>query len=283
MILIADSGSTKTDWVLWNRENMQSSNHQSRGLNPFFVEINEIAETLTYTFTPEELKSIKKIYFYGAGCANQDSKDHIKEGLSMACPQAHIEVEHDLYVAARASCGNQAGIACILGTGSNACVYDGNKIIKEGVSFGFIMGDEGSGNHLGKQLLKAIYTKKAPSHIIQSFEKSYPHLNFTKLLDHLYRLPSPNKFLATFSPFIRAHRKDAFIREIIERSFNEFLDYFVVDFLKEYPYKVYFQGSIAWNYQSNLTSVLKKREIEFGNIIHHPIQPLFEFHRAKES
>jgi N-acetylglucosamine kinase-like BadF-type ATPase len=282
MILIADSGSTKTDWILWDKMKMQSSYHQSKGLNPFFVEIDEIAETLLSTFTKRELDAIDKIYFYGAGCGRSESKKHIKDGLSMACHDAHIEVEHDLYVAARSLCGKEAGVACILGTGSNACVYDGRKIIKEGVSFGYIMGDEGSGNHLGRQLLKAIYTKKAPPHIIQSFEQSYPHLNFSKLLDHLYHLPAPNRFLATFSPFIRAHRNDPFFREMIAKSFHEFLDYFVVEFLKEYPYKVHFQGSIAWNYQSNLIDVLKKREIDFGHIIQHPIQQLFEYHKMME-
>jgi len=279
MILIADSGSTKTDWVLWNKESDQSTNHQSKGLNPFFVDADEIAETIKSTFTDSELHQIKQVYFYGAGCSSEESKATVETGFKKVCPVAKTEVNHDLLAAARAVCGHQAGIACILGTGSNSCVYDGKNIIEEGVSFGFIMGDEGSGSHLGKLLLKSIYTKKAPNHIIQAFEQSYAQINLSKLLAHLYHHPSPNKFLASFSPFIRAHYKDEFIKSLIINSFDEFLDYFVFDFVKKYHYPVHFQGSIAWNYKEELSNRLKKHEIKYEKIIHHPLQSLFEYHK----
>lgn len=282
MILIADSGSTKTDWVLWNEEEHSSSNHQSKGLNPFFVDSFEISETLHSTFTLLELKSIEKIFFYGSGCSSVESKKTVSDGLQMACPRAQIEVQHDLLAAARALCGREEGVACILGTGSNACLYSGKKIVEEGVSFGFIMGDEGSGNHLGRLLLKAIFTKKAPENILQSFNATYHHLTLHKLLEHLYKLPSPNRFLATFSPFIKAHQNDPFIRELIEQSFQDFIDYFILDYLKDHNYIVHFQGSIAWNYKNSLISVLKKNNIDCGNIIHHPIHQLLEYHQMNE-
>jgi len=279
MILIADSGSTKTDWVLWDKDTNQSTNHQSKGLNPFFVDAEEIAETLMATFSPAELKQINEIHFYGSGCGTDESQKTIMSGLRITCPLAKIEVAHDLLAAARALNGNKPGIACILGTGSNACVYDGEKIIEEGVSFGYVMGDEGSGNHFGRLLLKAIYTKKAPVNIIESFEKSYPYLSLTKILDHLYHRSSPNKFLATFSPFIRAHHKDPFIQNLISESFNQFCATFVHDFVEKYKYPVSFQGSIAWNYKEELTNCLKKNDVNLGGIIQKPMQYLFQYHK----
>ena len=279
MILIADSGSTKTDWVLWDKEKNQSSNHQSKGLNPFFVDSEEIAETLKSTFTEEELENIKKIHFYGSGISSEDTVKIVADGLKIACPNSETEVANDLLAAARALCGKEPGIACILGTGSNSCVYDGNNIIEEGVSFGYILGDEGSGNHLGRQLLKAIYTRKAPENILDAFKLSYPHLTLGKLLDHLYNFPSPNRYLATFSPFIKAHHEDPFIRNLIESSFDQFCDNFVFDFMEKYDYPVHFMGSIAYNYQKELISRMKKHEINYGKIIQHPMQHLFTFHQ----
>jgi len=279
MILIADSGSTKTDWVLWNKHNNQSSNHQSKGLNPFFVDSEEIAETLKSTFTEDELYQVENIYFYGSGCGSQSSQKIVSDGLTLACPKAITEVSHDLLAAARALCGTKPGIACILGTGSNSCVYDGEKVIEEGVSFGYILGDEGSGNHLGRKLLKAIFTKKAPEHIIEAFKLSYPHLDLSKLLQHLYQLASPSKFLAGFSPFVKAHHHDAFMRDLIEESFAEFFEFFIFDFYKKYKYPVHFMGSIAWNYKPELINSLTKYEINHENVIHNPIQHLFEYHQ----
>ncbi len=282
MILIADSGSTKTDWILWDRQINQPSNHYSKGLNPFFVDSDEIAETVKSTFTVEELEQVREIHFYGAGCSSHTSQITVSNGLKMACPLAEITVNHDLLAAARALCGHEPGIACILGTGSNSCVYDGENIIEEGVSFGFIMGDEGSGNQLGKKLLKAIFTKKAPPHIIEAFELSYPHIDLAKLLNQLYHLPSPSKFLASFSPFIYGHHLDPFMRELINSSFDEFCEFFVFDFLKKYDYPIHFQGSIAWNYKDELINRLKKHDINYGKIIQNPIQYLFKYHNDLE-
>jgi len=279
MILIADSGSTKTDWVLWNKQSNQPSNYQSKGLNPFFVDSEEIAETLKSTFSTEELQQVDNIYFYGSGCSSIASQKIVSDGLLLACPKAKTEISHDLLAAARALSGTKPGIACILGTGSNSCVYDGEIVIEEGVSFGYILGDEGSGNHLGRKLLKAIFTKKAPEHIIEAFKLSYPHLGLSKLLQHLYQLASPNKFLASFSPFIKAHLHDAFMRNLIEESFDEFFEFFVFNFYKKYNYPVHFMGSIAWNYKSELINCLKKHEIRYENVIPNPIQQLFQYHQ----
>ena len=281
MILIAESGSSNTDWILWDEKTNQSSNFQSKGLNPFFVDSIDVAETIKSLFTNDELTAISIIYFYGSGCGNSDSQEIIKNGIELVCPKAKIDISHDLLAAARALCGTKPGIACILGTGSNSCVYDGNKIISESISFGFIMGDEGSGNHMGRQLLKTIFTDKAPSNILNAFKLSYPYLDLSKFLNQLYHTSSPNRFLASFSPFIKAHHNDPFIRDLIESSFDQFCDFFIFDFIKKYDYPVHFVGSIAWNYKTELTNRLKYHEINYGKIVKNPIEDLLKYHKER--
>jgi len=281
MILISESGSSNTDWILWDEQTNQSSNFQSKGLNPFFVDSTDVAETIKSLFSNDELDAINSIYFYGAGCGNQESQNIIENGFEMVCPKAEIEISHDLLAAARALCGTKPGIACILGTGSNSCVYDGKNIITESVSFGFIMGDEGSGNHMGRQLLKTIFTNKAPENILKAFKLSYPHLDLSKLLNQLYHTSSPNRFLASFSPFIKAHHRDPYIRDLIESSFDQFCDFFIFDFIEKYDYPIHFLGSIAWNYKTELINRLKYHELNYGKIIKSPIEDLLQYHKEK--
>lgn len=278
MILIADSGSTKTDWVLLQTKDPKTIFSLSKGLNPFFVNSRQVTQALESTYSKEQLSEIKQVYFYGAGCSTIDSKKTISDGIKKACKNAQIEIQHDLLAAARALIGNNAGIACILGTGSNACVYNGKAISKEAVSFGFMLGDEGSGNHLGRLLLKAIFTHKAPKDIIDAFKKDYPQLDLSQLLDHLYNQEFPNRFLASFSPFIKKYKDNHFIQSIIKQSFEEFLDYFVLPLWNTNREKIHFQGSIAWNYQDIIKEILEKHQMECGNIIKRPIEALANYH-----
>lgn len=140
-------------------------------------------------------------------------KKIVADGLKNACPQAYLEIQHDLMGAARALLGRHQGLACILGTGSNACYFNGKEIEEEGISYGFIMGDEGSGNHLGRLLLKSIFSKKAPQEMVEAFYSSFPELDLPALLKQLYHLPAPNKFLAGFSPFILKYKRHPFIHQ----------------------------------------------------------------------
>jgi len=279
MILIADSGSSKTDWVLWDTKTKQSSNYKSIGLNPFFIDSTKVEETIKSLFSAQVLKAIKKVFFYGAGCGNDKSQNTIKRGIESACTEAQIEVSPDLLAAARALCGHEAGIVCLLGTGSNSCVYDGEHIVERSVSFGYAMGDEGSGNHMGRQLLKSIFTKNVPDNILEAFIQEYPQLDLPQLLNQLYHSPSPNKFLAGFSLFIKKHSYDPFIKNLIDDSFDQFCDFFIFDFVKKYDYPTYFLGSIAWNYKKELTNRLKKHQIKYAKIIQHPIEALLTYHK----
>ncbi|NPD45026.1 MULTISPECIES: N-acetylglucosamine kinase [unclassified Lentimicrobium] len=279
MILIADSGSTKTDWVLWIPKTNEVFKYKTKGLNPYFTKSSEITEEMREHFASDDLIQLKEIFFYGSGCGSIDSKSIVFEGLTNACKNAKIHIEHDLMASARSLLGNEKGIACILGTGSNACLYDGKVIIGEAVSFGYIMGDEGSGNHIGRMLLKAIFNGKAPKELVMDFNDKYPHLDLSRLLDQLYNLPNPNRFLASFSPFVLSNQDKKFVRALIESSFNQFLDEFVVDLSMDKSLPVSFQGSIAWSYKAILKKVLGDRGFKMGNIIKQPIDTLLEFHK----
>lgn len=279
MILIADSGSTKTDWVLWNPDNDQINEYHSIGLNPYFVSHQEISTVVSSFLEEDASESIREIYFYGSGCGSKESIQTVIKGLIAVCPQAKIQVEHDLMAAARALFGKAQGVACIMGTGSNACFYDGRSITKEAVSYGYVMGDEGSGNHLGRLLLKSIFSKKAPENMIKAFHTDYPEIDLSYLLEQLYHSKSPNKFLASFSPFLYKYKNDAYINGLISQSFHQFLDEFVMDFIDKDQYPISFQGSIAFLYQDILEKVLMDRSLILGKVIKEPISSLLDYHR----
>lgn len=279
MILIADSGSTKTDWVLWITKTNEVFKYKTKGLNPYFTKSSEITKEMEEHFAADDLFQLEEIFFYGSGCGSIESKSIVYEGLKNACKNAKIHIDHDLMASARSLFGKEKGIACILGTGSNACLYDGEEVTNEAVSFGYVMGDEGSGNHLGRMLLKSIFNGKAPMKIQEDFKKKYPHLDLTRLLDQLYNLPNPNRFLASFSPFILSHMNEDFIKTMIESSFNQFLDEFVIGLTTDRSLAISFQGSIAWIYKSILDKVLADRGLLMGNVIKQPIDKLLEFHQ----
>lgn len=279
MILIADSGSTKTDWTLWIPKTNEVFKYKTKGLNPYFTKASEITDEMHEHFAADDLIQLEEVFFYGSGCGSIESKSIVFEGISKACKNAKVHIEHDLMASARSLLGKEKGIACILGTGSNACLYDGETVINEAVSFGYVMGDEGSGNHLGRMLLKSIFNGKAPKKLVQDFEKKYPHLDLSRLLDQLYNLPNPNRFLASFSPFILSHHNNDFVRNMIEYSFNQFLDEFVIDLSEDEILPISFQGSIAWTYRGILEKVLNDRGLIMGLVIKQPIDTLLEFHQ----
>jgi len=281
MILIADSGSTKTDWRLWKSINDEVFQFSSQGLNPYFVNSKDIAKVVKSTIPSDYIQQINHIFFYGSGCSSSDSKKTVQLGLKEICKNADIEINHDLTGAARALLGKETGIVCILGTGSNAGYYNGNTIEEEAVSFGFMLGDEGSGNHLGKLLLKSVFSNKAPKGIRDDFKEQFPELNLSNLLRQLYYFPSPNRFLASFSPFILEHKKQKFIQQIIHNSFNQFIDVFVKDLIRKIDDKIVFQGSIAFYYQDEISQIFRSRGLNPDSFIDKPVEQLLRFHQNR--
>ena len=179
--------------------------------------------------------------------------------------------------AARALCKTSEGIACILGTGSNACFYDGNSIAKNAVSLGFLIGDEGSGNSLGKKLIRSIYLNNAPNDLIQNFLKTF-NLSLEDLLTELYKKPFPNRYLASFAKYMASNRKHPFVLELIHSSFDEFLQFVVEPLNPDKKIPIHFTGSIAWYFKSELEYVVNKQGYKLGIINQKIIEDLTEYH-----
>ncbi|WP_288733233.1 ATPase [uncultured Parabacteroides sp.] len=275
MILIADSGSTKTDWcVVENGESILR--FKTRGTNPFFQTEEEIGKEIEAGLLPS-LKGFEPsaIYFYGAGCAFPEKNDMIRRAVNryLSVP---VEVGSDLLAAARALCGDQPGIACIMGTGSNSCYYDGREIVKNVSPLGFILGDEGSGAVLGKLLIGDVLKDQLPPALKDQFLTQY-ELTPALIMDKVYRQPFPNRFLAGFSPFIREHLDEPAIWELVTRSFLAFFTRNV----KQYDYfeqPVHLVGSVAWYYQDVLKEIAFDLGIRLGTVARSPMEGLIAYH-----
>ena len=275
MILIADSGSTKTDWcVVENGESILR--FKTRGMNPFFQTEEEIGKEIEAGLLPS-LKDFEPsaIYFYGAGCAFPEKNNMIRRAVNryLSVP---VEVGSDLLAAARALCGDQPGIACIMGTGSNSCYYDGREIVKNVSPLGFILGDEGSGAVLGKLLIGDVLKDQLSPALKDQFLTQY-ELTPALIMDKGFRQSFPNRFLAGFSPFIREHLDEPAIWELVTRSFLAFFTRNV----KQYDYfelPVHLVGSVAWYYQDILKEIAFDLGIRLGTIARSPMEGLIAYH-----
>lgn len=285
--LIADSGSTKTAWCLVNGQNVKL--FQTRGINPFQLGQLEMTAVLTnelvgqlneyaHEQADDILSDIVEIFFYGAGCTPEKAPmvaTAIRQALNV---EARIEVKSDLLGAARALCGNSPGIACILGTGSNSCYFDGNDIVENVSPLGFILGDEGSGAYIGKRLIGDCIKQQLPEEVCQLFWKE-TKLNPATILQKVYREQMPSRFLASISPFCARHRKIPAIHELLVDAFRQFFIRNVALYqCPELP--VHFVGSIAWFYQDELTEAARLTGFNIGNIVQSPITALLLYHQS---
>lgn len=277
MICVADSGSTKTDWVVVDPESGAQAEITTIGFNPFFINPAEIGQALQAAFGPAHQKNITRVHFYGAGCSSPERNNIISTGIKQVFSNAEVFVEHDLLAAARATCQFESGVACILGTGSNSCYYDGTVITDNVPSLGFILGDEGSGSALGRRLIQAFIYREMPPVLSQKFVETY-HLDKETILDHVYKKPLPNRYLASFAPFCSDHISDPFIEALV----NQTLEEFITRHVKKYPLlptdKVGFVGSIAWTFREQVILLLHKHGLQEGVFIRKPIGHLVKYH-----
>ncbi len=275
MKLIADSGATKTDWCYGSADQHQII--QTQGINPF----HQSAETISLILSEELIPQlacrtlITHIFFYGAGCTPEKAKI-VRTALQTFFPQATICVESDLLGAARSLCGREQGIACILGTGSNSCEYDGEKITSNISPLGYILGDEGSGAVLGKRLVGDCLKHQLPEHICQAFLKETKYTP-AEIIDKVYRQPQANRFLASLTPFLSRHREEPEIHALLVSCFNDFFLRNVM--LYNYSYfPVHFTGSIAWYFQEEVKEAAENLNIRTGKFIKCPIHGLIAYH-----
>ncbi|PRY07833.1 N-acetylglucosamine kinase-like BadF-type ATPase [Pontibacter ummariensis] len=278
MILIADSGSTKTDWRVMDASGVQEQ-VITAGINPQYLESSQI-----YTiFEGELLPNLKEknptaIYYYGAGCSSSEPNLRVEQALQKAFPNSTAHIDHDLLAAARALCGHQPGIACILGTGSNSCLYDGKNIIDNVPSLGFLIGDEGSGAYLGKMLVRAYLYRELPPELATSLKNTY---NLTKesVLRSVYGSDMPSTYLATFAKFCYDKRKNPVIHAMIYESFSDFFERHVCKYEGFTELPVNFVGSIAYHFSDTLQQVAKKFGVRIGTIITSPSEGLILYHQ----
>ena len=276
-MLIADSGSTKTDWCVI-LDNTPIKRIGTKGLNPFFQSEEEIQQELTHSLLPQLPEgTIDSVYFYGAGCTPEKAPT-LRRAIADSLPVVgNIKAYSDMLAAARGLCGREAGITCILGTGSNSCFYDGKEIVNHISPLGFILGDEGSGAVLGKLLVGDILKNQLSPAIKEVFLKQFD-LTVPEIIDRVYRQPFPNRFLASLSPFIAQHLEEPGIRQLVLGSFIAFLRRNVMQYdYKQYP--VHFIGSVAHCYKEILQEAAQTTGIQIGKILQSPMEGLIQYHQ----
>ena len=282
MILIADSGSTKTDWCLCNNGTILTI-IQTQGINPYHQKEEVIEQVLLEELYPELSAKVPaldslEIIFYGAGCANETACNRVKEAINNVLGATNITIHSDLLGAARALCGHEEGIACVLGTGSNSCLYNGKEIIANTPPLGYILGDEGSSAVLGRRLVGDCLKNQLPEAIRDEFLAEY-ELTQESILERVYRQPLANRFLASLTPFLSKHREVPEIHNLLIESFTDFF----VRNVKQYrrPWlSIHFIGSIANAFPAELKEAAESLGMELGTIIQSPINGLVAYHSA---
>jgi len=279
MILIADSGASKTDWRIID-ENGTVDQARTSGLNPFYMDREAIKLEIEASLKPMITNEINHIYFYGAGCSTEHNCKVITDTLSSLFPEASISVDHDLLGAARALCNREAGIACILGTGANSCLYDGNNITDNIPSLGYILGDEGSGSHMGKTLLADFVRDEIPTHLKDALISQF---NITRemILENVYQNPNPIQFLAGFAKFICSNLKETYIYNLVYSSIEEFFEKNIYKYPNYKAHKVHFCGAVAFHLNSVIRKIATDKDITVGNIIESPIAGLTVYHNKE--
>ena len=283
MILIADGGSTKADWIALDNERSEVFRVRTLGLNPAVVAQVELTNRIVNMFQLINIKEdVTEIHFYGAGCGTPKPNAILKKVLQDIFVNAKINIAEDMLAAVYAASGNEPAIVCILGTGSNSCYYDGTSMHTKTVSLGYTVMDEASGNYFGKLLLREYFYSKMPKRIADKFEEEYD-LDADVIKLNLYRQPNPNMYLASFAKFMFEFKEDKYIKKIIKRGFNEFFKYRILPFGKTTETPIYFIGSIAFYFREILEKVAQKNDLIVTGIIQRPIDNLLDYHKKNFS
>jgi len=278
MVLIADSGSTKTDWRLI-KDNGDILSFETVGFNPYFVDSAHVLIELANSRLTEIKDEVTQVYFYGAGCSSQDNCRIISKPLSTVFPNAEIKIEHDMLAAVRATCGNNRGMVAILGTGSNSCLYDGEEIIDNVAGLGYLLGDYGAGSDIGKAFIKAYLGKELPTAIAKDFDEKY-NLDTTDILSAVYKQDFPNRFLAGFNPFVYENIGNGFIREITKNRIKLFFEKNMCKYTNYKNETLFLVGSVAYVYQDIIKEIALEYQIKVGDIIKQPIDHLVNYHNT---
>jgi len=282
MILVADSGSTKTDWLL-KQPGHDARAFRTPGLNPYFLTEKEIVKILQEQ-APDLIAfnlDIREIYFFGAGCSSPDRHEIVSNALSQLFTKAYISVDSDLLGSAYATCGHEKGLCCVLGTGSNISFFDGEDIHSGKHGLGYILGDEGSGTWFGKALVTDFLYGLMPDSIYTLFNNTY-QLTKEEVIKNVYQKPSANSYLASFARFLNVIRKTEYGSALIKRGLQDFIDTNIKSYPEYHTFKSHFVGSIAFVFTEELTALCETQDIHIGKIIKQPINDLLAFILSRE-
>lgn len=276
--LIADSGATKAEWCLVNKGRKRTVFTQ--GISPYFLDAQQIT-ALVQKEVGDKFKNvtIENVFYYGTGCASVDNAKVVKGALKKVFTGAQVEVTHDLMAAARSVCGRQKGIACILGTGSNSCYYNGKKIMHNSPGLGYVLGDEGSGAYLGKKVIQYYLYDTFDEDLKSRFMAKF-NTNKTEILENVYKKPLPNRYLATFALFLAENRGHYMIENILEDGLNDFFFQHLCKYREVWTLPVNFVGSVAAGFKDVLESLCQSYEFELGNVFKNPMQGLINYHSS---
>jgi glucosamine kinase len=279
MILVADSGSTKTEWKILKDGNPLESKYSS-GINPYFLSDEEIFSLLQKE--AEELSHFRfrKIYFYGTGCNSESKINSVKGALNRFFQTGEILIGSDLLAAARSLCQDEPGIACIMGTGSNSCYYDGTTIVANVAPLGYILGDEGGGAVIGRKLISGILKKQLPKKVIDTFFDTYK-LTQSDIQESVYMKPFPNRFLGQFAKFISSNIEVPELQDIINSCFDDFLKRNILQYPESGRLPIHFTGSIAFHFRPFIEDLLERNNLRLGIITQSPIENLMKYHGAR--
>lgn len=280
MILVADSGSTKTDWMGYSPNEQISFSTQ--GINPYFLNAHDIFKLFSKKKEIAQYASqVKEVYFFGAGCSSPDKVEIISNGISSFFTNAYVAVEHDLMGSAYATCGDKPGLTCILGTGSNISYYDGKELHHGIHGLGYVLGDEGSGTWFGRKLITTYLYNRMPEDLHFEFAKAF-QIDKEIVITNVYQKPSPNTYLASFSKFMVDHKDHPFIIKLLQEGFQEFVDTNIKDYSNYKSLDCHFVGSIAFYYQEILREVCLNNQVKVGKILQKPIQGIYNYILRKE-
>lgn len=283
MYAIIDGGSTKADWYFKGNDG-SSKSLTTTGFNPNYDSSESIQELLKKELVPAiDISLSLDIHYYGSGCWDSSRKMVVSNAMEAVLPKANINIYHDLLAAARATCGEEAGIACILGTGSNSVLYDGQNEIDNVNSLGFLLGDEGSGAVIGKELVKSFFYREMPEELQYIMHQECPNGKLD-ILDNVYGNENgvPAAYLASFVKKFYPHKQHPFVWQLVKKCFEEFFQRHVFKYNDFRSLPIHFVGSVAYHFQDILGELIKEHQLHMGVVLQKPIEALFNFHHRKE-
>ena len=276
-ILIADSGSTKCEWCLLHGGKKKKI--ETQGLSPYFLDVAGIGRVLENELLPVLKKAaVDVVYFYGTGCKAPENRKIVQKAIRQAFPDAAVHVTHDMMGAALALCGDSKGVACILGTGSSSCYFDGKKIARIHAGLGYVLGDEGSGAYLGKKVLQYYLYNTFDEELRYKFDARYV-TNVAEILESVYKRPLPNRYLAGFTSFLAENRGHYMVENIIEDGLNDFFFQHLCKYRESWKLPIHFVGGVAFGFRDVIRDLCGSYEFELGNILAKPMDGLIKYHQ----